>query len=345
MLLLVKLVKIQGWAGKNLFKGYITNFMEIEEVCIKLRSLLKEAVLRNMSEGILLSGGLDTSIIAYLASDLNKLKALTVAFDATLAPDIEYAKLIAKKLNLDHTIYLFDKNELFNSIPIVIKTLRSFDPMEIRNSTSIFIALKLAKEKGIKSVMTGDGSDELFAGYSFLFELNKEQLDDKLSKIWENMFFSSIPLGKALNVDVKIPFLDEKIKSYAMNLDSRYKIRREGNQTWGKWILRRAFNGLLPEAIVWRVKMPIEYGSGTNILTSLLEKEINDFEFEEKKKRYMEEDKVIIRNKEQLWYYEIYRSIIGTPRKANHNGKSCPFCNSDVNYYAKYCKVCGAYPI
>jgi len=145
--------------------------MEIDEIYAKLHSLLEEAVLRNLSEGILLSGGLDTSILAYIASNYTRLKAFTVAFDAAPAPDVEYAKLMAKSLNLDHTIHLFDENELLDSIPIVIKILKSFDPMEIRNSASIFIALKLAKEKGIKSVMTGDGSDELFAGYSFLFDL------------------------------------------------------------------------------------------------------------------------------------------------------------------------------
>lgn len=319
--------------------------MEIEEVCAKLRSLLKEAVLRNMSEGILLSGGLDTSIIAYLASANNRLKALTVAFDAAPAPDVEYSKLMAKSLNLEHIIHIFNEHELLNSIPIVINTLKSFDPMEIRNSVSIFIALRLAKERGIKSVMTGDGSDELFAGYSFLFDLKKEQLNAELRRMWESMFFSSIPLGKALGVDVKTPFLDLELKSYAMNLDSKYKIKKEGHQTWGKWILRKAFDNLLPEVIVWRVKTPIEYGSGTNLLTNLLEKRINDFEFDEKKRRYLGEDKVIIRDKEQLWYYEIYRKIIGIPRRVKHGGKNCPFCNSDVNDNAKYCKVCGAYPI
>jgi asparagine synthase (glutamine-hydrolysing) len=91
--------------------------------------------------------------------------------------------------------------------------------------------------------------------------------------------------------------------------------------------------------------MPIEYGSGTNLLTSLLERRINDFEFEEKKRKYMEEDKVIIRNKEQLCYYEIYRSIIGIPGRDKHNGKNCPFCNSNVLENSKYCRVCGAYPI
>ena len=319
--------------------------MGIDEICAKLRSLLEEAVSRNLSEGILLSGGLDTSILAYISSNYTRLKAFTVAFDAIPAPDVEYAKLMAKSLNIDHTIHLFDEKELLDSIPIVVKTLKTFDPMEIRNSVSIFIALRLAKENGMKSVMTGDGSDELFAGYSFLFDLKKEQLDDELSKIWREMFFSSVSLGKALGIDVKIPFLDPELKSYAMSLDPEYKIKREGHHTWGKWILRKAFDGFLPEVIVWRIKMPIEYGSGTNMLTSLLEKRIEDIEFEEKKKRYMREDKVIIRNKEQLWYYEIYRSIIGIPRKTIHGGKNCPLCNSDVIETAKYCKVCGAYPI
>ena len=319
--------------------------MEIKGVCANLRSLLKEAVLRNMSEGILLSGGLDTSILAYLASNHTGLKAFTVAFDAATAPDVEYAKLMAKSLSLDHTIYLFDENELLDSIPMVIKILKSFDPMEIRNSASIFIALKLAKEKGVKSVMTGDGSDELFAGYSFLFDLKKEQLDDELSKIWGDMSFSSIPLGKTLGVDVKIPFLDLEFKSYAMNLDSSYKIRRECDRIWGKWILRKAFDGILPKEIVWRVKTPIEYGSGTSLLTSLLEKRIEDLEFEEKRRRYTEEDKVIVRSKEQLWYYEIYRSIIGIPQRTRYGGKNCPLCNSDVPETARYCRVCGAYPI
>jgi asparagine synthase (glutamine-hydrolysing) len=332
--------------GENYLQDIVgLNFMKIDKICSKLRSLLEKAVSRNLSEGILLSGGLDTSILAYIASNHTRLKAFTVAFNATLAPDIEYAKLMAKSLNLDHTVHLFDENELLNSIPTVITILRSFDPMEIRNSASLFIALELAKERGVESVMTGDGSDELFAGYSFLFDLKKEQLDDELNKIWGDMLFSSVPLGKTLGVDVRIPFLDPEFKSYAVSLDSSYKIKKEGGRTWGKWILRKAFENILPEEIVWRVKTPIEYGSGTNLLTSLLEKRIENLEFEEKRKRFIEEDKVIIRNKEQLWYYEIYRSIIGIPKRTRHGGKNCPLCNSNVPETARYCGVCGAYPI
>ncbi|MCP8306436.1 MAG: hypothetical protein H3Z49_04965 [archaeon] len=319
--------------------------MQIDESCAELRSLLEKAVLRNLCEGILLSGGLDTSIIAYLAFHHAKLRAFTVAFDGAPAPDLEYARLMAKSLDIDHTVHIFDEHELLESIPMVIKVVKSFDPMEIRNSASIFVGLKLAKERGIKSVMTGDGGDELFAGYSFLFNLNKEELDDRLVKMWGDMFFSSIPMGRSLGIDVKLPYLDPEFKSYAMNLDSGYKIKSEEHQIWGKWLLRKAFEGRLPETIIWRVKTPIEYGSGTTVLTDIFEKRIEDSEFEEKKQRYMKEDRVIIRDKEQLYYYGIYRSVIGVPHKMEHSSKNCPFCNSDVLETAKYCKVCGAYPV
>ncbi|MCP8318707.1 MAG: asparagine synthase-related protein [Candidatus Methylarchaceae archaeon HK01B] len=319
--------------------------IQIDESCAELRSLLEKAVLRNLSEGILLSGGLDTSIIAYLASHHAKLKGFTVAFDGAPAPDLEYARLIAESLDIDHTVHIFDERELFESIPMVIKVVKSFDPMEIRNSVSILIGLNLAKGRGVKSMMTGDGSDELFAGYSFLFNLNKEELEDRLYKIWGDMFFSSIPMGRFLGIDVKLPYLDPELKSYVMNLDSGYKIKSEEHQIWGKWVLRKAFEECLPEFIVWRVKTPIEYGSGTTVLTDIFEKRIEDSEFEEKKQRYMNEDRVIIRDKEQLYYYEIYRSVIGVPHKMVHSCKNCPFCNSDLNETAKYCKVCGAYPV
>lgn len=307
--------------------------------------MLEKAVLRNLSEGILLSGGLDTSIIAYLASHHAKLKGFTVAFDGAPAPDLEYARLIAESLDIDHTVHIFDERELFESIPMVIKVVKSFDPMEIRNSVSILIGLNLAKGRGVKSMMTGDGSDELFAGYSFLFNLNKEELEDRLYKIWGDMFFSSIPMGRFLGIDVKLPYLDPELKSYVMNLDSGYKIKSEEHQIWGKWVLRKAFEECLPEFIVWRAKVPIEYGSGTTVLTDIFEKRIEDSEFEEKKQRYMNEDRVIIRDKEQLYYYEIYRSVIGVPHKMEHGCKNCPFCNSDLTETAKYCKVCGAYPV
>jgi asparagine synthase (glutamine-hydrolysing) len=316
-----------------------------QETCSELRFLLEEAVKRNLSEGILLSGGLDTSVLAVIASELVPLKAFTVVFKGAPAPDIEYATLVANKLRLKHLVYHFGMDELYEAIQNVVETMKSFDPMEIRNSVTIHIGLTVAKERGIGSAMTGDACDELFAGYSFLFNLEKEQLDLELRKLWDVMLFSSIPLARALGLEAKLPYLDPDFKSFAMRLDSKYKIRSERGKIWGKWIVRKAFEGILPEEVLWRVKTPIEYGSGTSTLPTLFNEKISDEEFKDKRQKYLKSDKVTIRDKEQLFYYEVYRASIGVPHPTGSKGKLCPQCNSNAPEKATYCRTCGAYPI
>jgi len=317
----------------------------VNEIRFRFRLLLEEAVKRNLTDGILLSGGLDTSVLAVTASKFCSLKALTVALQKAPAPDIEYATLVADHLKLKHFIYYFAKGELYDAIKRVVKVVRSFDPMEIRNGVTIYVGLRAAKEKGLSSVMTGDGCDELFAGYNFLFNLDKKQLDLELQKLWDAMHFASIPLARALGLEVKFPYLDSGFKSFAMKLDSEYKIRSEKGKIWGKWIIRKAFEGTLPEKVIWRVKMPIEHGSGTTTLSTLFDQKISDEEFEEKKRKFLEKDKVLIRDKEQLFYYEVYRLAIGVPHRTNPEGKVCPQCDSNVSEKSTYCRTCGAYPI
>jgi len=317
----------------------------IKEICSALRLLLEEAIKKNPAEGILLSGGLDTSILAVIASRFTPLKAFTVALKGAPAPDIEYAKLIAERLELKHFIYKFDENAVSEALPKVIGITKSFDPMEIRNSITIFLALKFAKNHGINIIMSGDGCDELFAGYSFLFNLRKNKLAQELRKLGEVMSFSSIPLAKAFKMEVKLPYLDPAFKSFAMEIDPKYKVRKEKGQTWGKWILRKSFENLLPKDIVWRPKTPIEYGSGTTILPTLFDRKMSNQEFERKRVEYLSKDKVAIRDKEQLFYYEIFRKVIGVPQPSNPRARTCPQCNSNVPTNATYCHTCGAYPI
>lgn len=317
----------------------------IGELCFELRFLLEEAVKKNLADGILLSGGLDTSVLAVIASKFVSLKAVTVALRGAQAPDVEYATLVAKHLQLKHRIQYFDEGELHDAIQTVVKTMRSFDPMEIRNSVTIYIGLRVAREEGISTIMTGDGCDELFAGYSFLFDLEKGQLDLELQKLWSVMSFSSVPLARAFGIKAKLPYLDPDFKSFAMKLDSRCKIQNEKGRIWGKWIIRKAFEGVLPEEVVWRVKMPIEHGSGTTTLPSIIDKKISDKEFKEKRSEYLVKDKVMIRNKEQMFYYEIYKSALGVPHPTDPKRKLCPQCNSNVTEKTTYCRTCGAYPI
>lgn len=317
----------------------------INETCFRLRSLLEDSVKRNMAEGILLSGGLDTSILALIASRFTPLKAFTVALEGAPAPDVQYASLMAKKLGLKHMVYYFNERELYDAIKAVVVTVKSFDPMEVRNSVAIYEALKLARQEGLSSIMTGDGCDELFAGYDFLVRMKGEELKLKLAKIWDMMSFSSVPLAQVLGVQAKLPYLDLELRRFAMKLDWRYMVRSEKGQLWGKWILRKAFEGILPNEIIWRAKVPIEVGTGTTILTGMFNQKISDEEFEEKRGRYLKDDRVMIRDKEQLFYYEVYRSTVGVPYLLSTQGRKCPKCNSNVIGKATYCRTCGAYPI
>lgn len=319
--------------------------MNIDNICVKLRRLLEESVKRNLAEGILLSGGLDTSIIATIASKYRKLKAFTVAFEEASSPDIEYAKQIAEKYNLEHTIHNLSMGKLYHELPATIRVMNSFDPMEIRNTVVILVGLEAAKEAGVNTVLTGDGADELFAGYSFLFNYSKKELECELERMWKNMRFSSINIATYLNMEVKLPYLDEDFQSFAKQIDPELKVHKENNLVIGKWILRKAFEDILPKNITWRVKTPIEQGSGTFYLPQIFEELISDTEFEEKRQKILQEDQVEIRDKEHLTYYEIYRSEIGVPSATNTEGKNCPKCNSKVPIDATYCRTCGAYPV
>ena len=306
---------------------------------------LEESVRRNLSDGLLLSGGLDTAILAYLASKWVKPDCITVALRGAPAPDVDYARLVASRLKLRHYVHYFDGEELDEGIRAVVRIMKCFDPMEIRNSAAIYVALKVGRDRGISTFLTGDGCDELFGGYSYFFKLTKEQLEIALNRLWANMRFSSEYLAEDLGIAVRLPYLDPQFKALATSLDVRLKVKSERGQVWGKWILRKAFENIVSPEIAWRAKAPIEVGTGTTILPSLFDSRISDLEFSQKKMRYLNEDRVVIRSKEHLFYYEIYRSMIGVPYMGASNAKTCPDCGSNVEQGASFCRTCGAYPI
>lgn len=323
----------------------VRNVTGVKEICLELQQLLERAVARNLASAILLSGGLDTSILASIGSRYVSLKGFTVAFDEAEAPDLWYAGRLAKHLKLEHSVHLFSREEVFQAIPQVIEAIHTFDPMEIRNDLAIFIALKQVKKNNLTAVMTGDGCDELFAGYSFFFNYSEEQLRLELEKMWRVMQFSSVALGKALGVVVKLPFLDPEIRALAMRLSPRHLVRGGKGQRQGKWILRKAFEGVLSKEVAWRVKTPIEYGTGTTILPKIFDIEVSDEEFNRERRKYLQEDGVALRDKEQLFYYEAYRAVVGIPHTEDPRAKSCPMCNSNVREDESHCRTCGAYPV
>jgi len=114
---------------------------------------------------------------------------------------------------------------------------------------------------------------------------------------------------------------------------------------WGKWVLRKAFETMMPQEVVWRAKAPIEVGSGTTILPSVFESRISGLEFNDKKTRYLDNDGVVIRSKEHLYYYEIYRDMMGSPYTVDSSANRCPDCGARVEAGASFCRTCGAYPL
>jgi asparagine synthase (glutamine-hydrolysing) len=318
-----------------------------DEVATKLRDLLEKAVNKNPTRDMLFSGGIDTSILATIISKHTRIRGFTCTFKEANALDTKYAKLMAERLNIEHYTNPFGEKEVFEAIPDVVKVLDSFDPMEVRNSITINIGLRFAKSYGSTKLVTGDGADELFAGYHMYYRHvgNKEKLSEMLKKMWGIMAFSASTLGENLGIEVVQPYLDPEVQKFAMNLDPRYNVQEERGEVWGKWILRKAYEDVLPPEIRWRDKNPIEVGSGTTILPKYLAKKISDSEFAAKKKKILETDNVTIRDKEQLVYYEAYREFVGVPHAKDPDARTCPQCNSNVAANAVVCRTCGAYPI
>jgi asparagine synthase (glutamine-hydrolysing) len=323
--------------------GLETNF---EEISSRLRELLYSSIQNGIGDSILLSGGLDTSIIAAMTPTYDKkIQAFTLIMNDSPATDLVYSKIVAEKFGFEHEIIMVDFDEIEMILPEAIKVLRSFDPMEVRNSVAIFLCMKMAESRGFTRVLTGDGADELFAGYDFVISHQKTESQTILSHLWEVMHFSSIPLARSLGIEAILPYLDEKVRDFAMQkIPFEYLVGESGGQTFGKYILRKAFENMLPEEIVWRKKTPIEHGSGTTILPMLYSKRMSNDEFSEKKRRIFESDGVRIRDKEQLHYYEFYRNEFGPPG-ANSSGRICPACNSKILKLTTFCVTCGEYPI
>ena len=315
----------------------------------EVRTLVNRVVVRNMAEGILFSAGTDTQIIAYEAIKyMPNIPALTLAFKHGDPKDTEYVKKMVAFLKLkDHKTHVFERDEVLENAPKVVEILRSFDPMEIRNSMPVYIGLKLLKARGVNSVFTGDALDELF-GYPWMFHLSEKELTQKFQDMWGEMGFSSLPLGKAVGVTIKPPYLDPEFMEYAKKLPIRLKINFHEGIKYSKWIMRKAYEDVIPKELIWRPKAPLEQGTGTAAFREFLAKEVSDEEFEEKKKHILEEDNVKIGDKEQLIYYEHFRRLLGKPGDVFNDkskGKQCPYCQSYVKTKIAFCKVCGAYPI
>ena len=310
-----------------------------EEQCMRI---LTNAVNECKSDWIALSGGLDSSILAHLRKD-QKPQTMTIITKDFLGTDLTFAQIIAKHLGLNLSLIQVSMEEVLDSINETIKILGNYNDIEIRNSIVPYIYLTTLKKKGVDSVITGDGADEVFAGYNFLLKKSDEEIGEELKRIKKIMHFPSKDIARSLNMKVETPFLNEELIKFSDDIEISKKINAKDGEKFGKWILRETFEKYLPNNITWREKSPMQDGSGTNNLTGLFNTIITDDIFTQKKTRILEEDGVYIRTKESLHYYECFRKT-NSVKKSNSDNR-CPDCNYEIAPNSRFCRMCGKFPI
>ena len=314
----------------------------MESVKDQCRRVLQNSIAECESNWIALSGGLDSRILANLIKD-QKPQAITIITKDFLGTDLTYSQIIAKHTGISLSLIHVEMNEVLDSINETIKILGNFNDIEIRNSVVPYIYLNSLKKKGVNSVITGDGADEVFAGYNFLLKKSEEELDEELKRIKRIMHFPSKDIAKSLNMKVETPFLNDDVIKFSDTIPISKKINFKEEKKFGKWILREAFEKELPKNIVWREKSPMQDGSGTVNLTELFNAIITDEIFSHKKTKILEEDGIYIRTKESLHYYESFRK--SNMVTSSNSDKKCPDCNYDIRVDSKFCRMCGKFPI
>ncbi|MBI4396659.1 MAG: hypothetical protein HY548_06165 [Elusimicrobia bacterium] len=316
----------------------------------KIRAALENVLPQMDAPAVLFSGGLDTSVLAYLASRRKGLMAVTVAVPGR-SEDETYAARAAKEFGLTHVWVRPDFDNLLGILPQTIRMLKTFDPMTVRNSVALHVGLLMLKELHVTSVLTGDGADELFAGYSFALSHPMDKLPTFLRRLWRIMHFSSLDLGRHMDVDVQTPYLHPAVRELAEKVPPEALIAEHGGRKFGKALLRQAFEGEISEDLLWREKCPLEMGSGTTGLTSFFGKRFTDGDFSKEAEMFLKADGVRLRDKEHLHYYKLYRSQFGPPLNspggaARSAQRRCPDCKVALADPATdFCRLCGAWPV
>ena len=308
-----------------------------------LSTLLKEITIQCDADWIAFSGGLDSSILGQIKKDQD-LNAITIITKDFLGTDLEYSQIVGKHIGIPLELKYVNINEIFDAIKGTIKILKNFNDIEIRNSIVSYLYLNTLKEKNVKKIITGDGADEIFAGYNFLIKKDHTELKMELKRMKKIMHFTSEKIASELGMSVQMPYTDHSIIELVETLPVNHLVNEKNGTKFGKWILRKAFENDLPSSIIWREKTPMQDGSGTVGLIKMFDSAITDDIFDEKTKKIKSEDNITIRTKESLHYYEIYKENFKIPESSDENN-SCSDCNAELVIDSKFCRMCGKFPL
>ncbi|WP_099371639.1 asparagine synthase B [Sphingobacterium sp. 1.A.5] len=294
----------------------------------KLRKGLEDAVhhqlMSDVPYGVLLSGGLDSSVIAAITKKFASKRIESndqedawypqlhsFAVGLVGSPDLVAAQKAADHIGTIHHEVNFTIQEGLDAIRDVIYHLETYDVTTIRASTPMYLLARVIKSMGIKMVLSGEGSDELFGGYLYFHKAPnaKEFHEETVRKLKKLYLYDCLRANKSLaawGVEGRVPFLDKEFMDIAMTINPEDKMIRDGRME--KWVVRKAFEDYLPESIAWRQKEQFSDGVGYSWIDTLkaqAEQKVSDTEFETAASRFPINTP---KNKEEYLYRSIFES-------------------------------------
>ena len=279
--------QLKRWYHRDWFEyeKVENNESDIALLRISLENAVHRQLMSDVPYGVLLSGGLDSSIISAVAKKFSSRRIETNdaqdawwpqlhSFSIGLkgSPDLIAANEAAKHIGTIHHEINFTIQEGLDAIRDVIYHLETYDVTTVRASTPMYLMARVIKAMGIKMVLTGEGADEIFGGYLYFHKApnGKAFHEETIRKIQKLHLYDCLRANKSLaawGVEGRVPFLDKEFIDVAMRINPREKMAKNGRIE--KWILRKAFENYLPKNLVWRQKEQFSDGVGYNWIDTL----------------------------------------------------------------------------
>jgi len=298
-----------------------------DEILEKVRNRLVRTVGRQMMGdvpvGVFLSGGLDSSLVAAIAARWyakrgKKLK--TFAVGLADSPDLLAARVVAEYLGTEHHESVYTAEDALRVLPKVVSTLENFDPSLVRSAVPNYILAEFTA-RHVKVVLTGEGADEIFAGYEYLRDFRtEEELHAELVRTIEGLHDLNLQradrVTMAHGLEARVPFLELDMISLGLSLPAGWKLADEDQEE--KRLLRQAFEGWLPDDFLWRKKAQFGDGSGAaSVLKARMEKSVTEEEFGRERTKV----EPPLRTREEVAYYRIFAEDLGEVRPKHTIGR------------------------
>jgi asparagine synthase (glutamine-hydrolysing) len=269
---------------------------------------VRRQMMGDVPVGVFLSGGLDSAIVAaiaarHLAEHGERLQTFSVGTPGSA--DLLAARVVARHIGSEHRERVYDSREAVRALPDVVRAIEHFDPSLVRSAVPNFLLAEMTAEH-VKVVLTGEGADELFAGYEYLRGFDTPAaLQAELMRTVHGLHNLNLQrcdrVTMAHGLEARVPFLDRQVIAFAFGLPMAWKQPSGGDPE--KRLLRRAFDGWLPDEILWRQKAEFGDGSGAReVLTSTVEEIVSSSDF------VRERDAIDppLRTREELAYHRIF---------------------------------------